>query len=279
LRSGSSTYIGPYSEQVKPFNFLNALHVSKFARHPDDIDDPLDGAVDDGEIHPMAPFDLDLEKAVAKAFDRVTGKPIDPSMLQTYAEVLVGYPHRAEAKFLNGRPFDTGVTERRHVIATAVEFIGKEADRWEEEFYLGMSGRDAQVYDQDPKDSAQAHRRLSWAIDEFGKSAVAEATGISRTTAAKIEAGRWATTPVPHHEIFAGVDKLRADRSAKSEARARKKAERVLAVEQEGGIRPAARKLGVDPSNLSKEVQRLRQASEVSGRTRDHGETKAKTSR
>jgi hypothetical protein len=246
----------PYADQVKPFGFLNALHVSKFARHPDDIDDPLDEAVDDGEIHPMAPFDVDLEKAVAKAFDRVTGRPIDPSILQTYAEVLVGYPHRAEAKFLNGRPFDTGVTERRHVMATAVEFIGKEADRWEEEFYLGMSGRDAQLYGQDPKDSARAHRRLSRAIDEFGKSAVAEATGISRTTAAKIEGGRWATTPIPHHQILAGLDELRAVRSAMSHARERKRAELVRVVEQEGGIRPAARKLGVDPSNLSKKVRR-----------------------
>ena len=55
-------------------------------------------------------------------------------------EALHAYPNRPETKFLNGGAYDTGPTERCHVIATHVQMIGKEADRWEEEYFLGLGG-------------------------------------------------------------------------------------------------------------------------------------------
>jgi len=32
---------------------------------------------------------------------------------------------------------DSGPTRRRHVQATQINYIGKEANRWEEQFFLG----------------------------------------------------------------------------------------------------------------------------------------------
>jgi hypothetical protein len=62
-------------------------------------------------------------------FDRVTGEPIAPEQLKSYAEVLAQYHISPEAKFANGRYLDRGRTERRHVVATDFVLIGKEANR------------------------------------------------------------------------------------------------------------------------------------------------------
>ena len=99
---------------------------------------------------PVAPYNSDLKVAISKAFDRVTGSPIDPSQLQTYAEALLAYPNRPETKFLNGGAFDTGPTQRCHVIASEVKIIGKEADRWEEEYFQGLGGDMPIEYGSDP---------------------------------------------------------------------------------------------------------------------------------
>jgi hypothetical protein len=39
-------------------------------------------------------------------------------------------------KFENGDSLDKGRTQRRHVQAVAVEYIGKEANRWEDQVFL-----------------------------------------------------------------------------------------------------------------------------------------------
>ena len=62
-------------------------------------------------------------------FDRVTGKPVRPEQLKTYAEVLAQYHLSCEDKFENGQFLDRGRTERRHVLATGIVWIGKEANQ------------------------------------------------------------------------------------------------------------------------------------------------------
>jgi hypothetical protein len=52
-----------------------------------------------------------------------------PEQLKTYAEVLVQYHLSCENKFAKGQFLDRGRTERRHVFATAVAWIGKEVNR------------------------------------------------------------------------------------------------------------------------------------------------------
>ena len=59
----------------------------------------------------------------------MTGKPIQPEQLKTYAEVLAQYHLSCEDKFENGQFRDRGRTERRHVVATGFVWIGKEANQ------------------------------------------------------------------------------------------------------------------------------------------------------
>ena len=87
---------------------------------------------------------------------------------------------RPEAKFLNGEFCDRGRTERRHVIATQIVHIGKEANKWEERYFLGED-EDAEIeYGVDESDGSldAAIREL---CDQFGERAAAQNLGISRT--------------------------------------------------------------------------------------------------
>jgi hypothetical protein len=104
----------PYPEQVKPFGFLlayqpNPLSLAKIGSKP------------------VSAYDKDLGRAVAGCFDRQSGEPVEPQALKTYQEALAQYHLHPEAKFHNGDYLDRGVTHRRHIVATAVEHIGKEA--------------------------------------------------------------------------------------------------------------------------------------------------------
>ena len=99
------------------------------------VDEPKRGRPARREgLKPIAPFDSDPARALSKVFDRLTGKPIRPEQLKTYADVLVQYHLSPEHKFANGDHLDRGRTERRHVVAAGFAWIGKEANR------IGESG-------------------------------------------------------------------------------------------------------------------------------------------
>ena len=121
-------------EQVRPFGFL----VSPMARkglftsmpEPKVVDPHRRGRPKEAPApKPIAPFDMDSDKAVTNAFDRVTGEPVHVVQLKTYSEVLCQYHLSSEAKFENGQFLDGGRTERRHVVAAGFSLIGKEANQ------------------------------------------------------------------------------------------------------------------------------------------------------
>jgi hypothetical protein len=117
---------------VKPFNFL----LEFYAKRPDEMvrDGLLVSMEKLGEQpKPIAPYNRDPYAMVPKIRDRVSGEPVDPRWLRTYAETLRGYHRHPETKFLRGEAMDSGPTGRRHVLVEAVEDIGKEADRWDED--------------------------------------------------------------------------------------------------------------------------------------------------
>ena len=62
--------------------------------------------------------------------------PVTTDQLQTYDEALAQYHLSPETKFDNARHLDSGRTERRHVIATGLVLIGKEANQ------VGESGEE-----------------------------------------------------------------------------------------------------------------------------------------
>jgi transcriptional regulator with XRE-family HTH domain len=239
-----------WDEQVKPFNFLVAFQISPTARAKAIADGTFDQEWLKGDgPSPIAPFDKDVKKAANKCIDRVTGKPVPKSLLATYREVLSDYHLHAEAKFLNGEPFDRGRTQRQPVRATAVELIGKEANRWEEQFCLGED-QDAQIsYGLIPSFDA-FHQRLGGFIRTSGLSRVSEAAGVSRPPLTKLF--KTQATPTKRmrerlEEAFTVLEGIEAREQAhkdKTLVRLKKRAAEV-------GQKQLAAELGMDRGNLS----------------------------
>jgi hypothetical protein len=135
-----------YGDQVKPFNFLISFQSrSNLAWTGGEICPPKRGRPrKPSPIRPVAPFSRNIVEAAETAFDRETDRRVESGLLMTYAETLAQFHLRPEAKFLNGEHTDAGRTLRRHVIATRILHIGKEANKWEEQYFLGP-GEEANV--------------------------------------------------------------------------------------------------------------------------------------
>jgi len=172
-----------YCDQVKPFNFLNSFQ-ARLQLHLSDADQlaiPKRGRPRKQYlIKPVGPFDKDMRKAAQHAFDRETGNSVEAETLMTYAEALAQYHLRPEAKFLNGDFFDKGRTERRHVVASQIIHIGKEANKWEERYFLGEVDDSEIEYGVAENDSS-LDRRIRAICDEIGERQAAQNLGISRT--------------------------------------------------------------------------------------------------
>ena len=138
---------------------------------------------------PVAAYNTNIEAAAVNAFDRETGEAIAIDALKTYRETIAQHHLCPESKFLNGDYSDRGVTERRHVEAIVVECIGKEANRWEEQFFLGADP-DAQIqYGPHPGGYIGLALALRDAVCAHGKREVAERLGVSRGTLRKVANG------------------------------------------------------------------------------------------
>jgi hypothetical protein len=157
----------PYREQAKPFNFLLAYQAQPL----------FDAALLDGEtiehararqsrklqtpVRPIAPFDTDHAKAIRNCFDRETGAIVHAKQLKTYRGALAQYHLHPEMKFLDADYTDRGPTRRRHIHVAAVHLIGKEADRLEEQFYLGLNPEAEVSYGIDTRGRDLFRERLS----------------------------------------------------------------------------------------------------------------------
>jgi transcriptional regulator with XRE-family HTH domain len=166
-----------YRDQVKPFNFLLAFQAS-----PSLLD------CDKGK--PIAPYNSDIIQAARNCFDREHGGAISPDRLKTYREGLAQYHLSPESKFLNGDYLDRGSTIRRHVNATAVNHIGKEANHWEEQFYLGFDEDEQIEYGVAPEDSQRFLINLQAEIKAAGQREIARESGISRRTLSHLMKGK-----------------------------------------------------------------------------------------
>jgi len=231
-----------YDEQVKPFGFLLAFT-----------------AADEAAGQPVAPFDLDHDRAAANALDRETGLPVPLSALKTYQTALAQYHLHPESKFHNGRHLDSGTTARRHVHAIGATYIGKEADRWEEQFFLGVDADAAIDYGTGPTGEDALRSELKEAASRLGQRQLADALGIARGTLVRWlrgDAVRLARGRLIH--ITNGLAFIRADceREARERAAMRARLEFEVAT---AGLTPTAHRLGMDASNLAKMLAGARQ--------------------
>jgi hypothetical protein len=116
------------------------------------------------------------DKAAECYLDRESGDLVPSEQLRSYQEQLAQYHLHPEAKFHNGDYLDCGVTRRRHIRATAVEHLGKEANCWEEQFFLGLDLETQTQYGTAPGDHERILEILLWVGQNFGQHRLATAT-------------------------------------------------------------------------------------------------------
>ena len=183
-----------YRDQVKPFNFLLAYQTRELP--------------DKATLKSVSAYDKDLKKAPEGCFDRETGKPVPANVLKNYEEALAQYHLHPEAKFHNGDYLDRGVTRRRHIVATAVKHIGKEANRWEEQFHLGRDLEAQTEYGSAPEDHERILDIVVRAAEKFGQRALAKAAGVSLREVSAIVCGEWKPTTTTLAKLYWAVSQL-----------------------------------------------------------------------
>ena len=243
----------PYREQVRPFGFLLNFQRDPLAAvpSPDTSSDTDEYAASRRNApRPVATFDQDPAVAAVRCFDRLTGDPVPQEALKTYRQALNQYHLHPETKFANGDYLDAGPTVRRHIRAVSIEHIGKEANRWEEQLYLG-NDPEAQIgYGTDPENEGQLIEIVRQAADRFGQRVLAATANVSvREVGAILRCERRAGQ--------ATLVKL-AKAIATSEATERERLDHARAVLaavrtqcRQTSLRQVAAQAGVDAANLS----------------------------
>ncbi|MGA3062890.1 MAG: hypothetical protein ABSD90_06640 [Methylocystis sp.] len=212
-------------------------------------------------LRPIAPYSRSSKEASAQAFDRETGEAIPAEQLKTYVQALAQYHLRPEAKFENGDYFDSGPTRRRHVHATQINYIGKEANRWEEQFFLGMDEDAAIEYGADPNTAAALFGELGNAIGKLGKQQVASLIGVSRNTLAQILDAKCQRLSLRiSQNIVSAIAALNSN-SLDEEIQHSNLLELARAEVAEIGLSELARRLQIDKSNLKNILDGRRKSS------------------
>ena len=241
-----------YRDQVKPFGFLLSLS-SAWAINESPIPQPTAKGWRKRAtpIKPIAPFETDLAKAASLAFDRDSGEAVASSALRTYADSIAQYHLSPESKFAGGDYLDRGTTRRRHVRATGIMHIGKEAHDWERQAIVGLNA-DSELAYGIASDELAAKLRAFMA--EFGEAQVAKTLRISATRLRSLASGETGPTLAKIARTVASRLPLavRICRGRRDDRAAERRGLR-LAVERDG-LRETARRLGMDPSNLRRRL-------------------------
>jgi transcriptional regulator with XRE-family HTH domain len=253
----------PYASQVKPFNFLSAFQETSCS----DLSfmgeiEPAPARQRKGAkqtLRPIAPYNRNPVEATKTCFDRETAQPLSADRLKTYAQALSSYHLRPESKFENADFYDRGPTRRRHVRTLRVEYIGKESNRWEEQYYLGLDEGADIAYGSDPSAPSGHLPELKCLVGEFGERLVARQIGVSRNTLRRILSGE-NRSPSRRmlRKIAAAAHALNAERTDRLAASTRLR-EFAKTEAQTVGIAELARRLGSDPSNLRKAINGTRE--------------------
>ena len=166
---------------------------------------------------------------------------------------------RPESKFKNGDFYDRGPTRRRHVRTLRVEYIGKESNRWEEQYHLGLDEGADIAYGSNPSAPSGDLPELKSLVGEFGERVVASQIGVSRNTLRRILSGE-NRSPSRRilRQIAAATHALTVEQTDKHAASTRLR--EVAQAEARGiGLAELARRLNSDPSNLTKAISGTRE--------------------
>ncbi len=248
-----------YRDQVKPFGFLLALRGKRDWRSNETaIAHSRQGRPPKIELpKPVALFERDLAKVVATAFDRESGQPVPADALQTYREALAQYHLHPESKFIGGDYSDRGITRRRHISASGIRHIGKEANELERQQMLGADGKLDPDYGLADDAVEQLRSDLVEIAEILGNAGAAKAMRLTPRRLRAILSGE----VVPNDATVRSLFCLLPAAMAKAEmlcAERRQELRHLRQMVQEFGLRGAARKLGIDPSNLRRNLSKIR---------------------
>ncbi|MDE2200198.1 MAG: helix-turn-helix transcriptional regulator, partial [Rhodospirillales bacterium] len=256
----------PYRQQVRPFNFMLAFQ----AKRPE-FNVVLEGqpGSDATTRRPrasknlpraVAPYDRNPARAAAHCFDRETGELITRYRLKTVGQSLVRYHLHPDRKVLGGDYCNAGTTQPLRVRAMVIHFIGKEANRWEEQFHLGEAPEAQAEYGTLPNDREQMAAMVREGIRRHGAQVVAERANVSRRHVSAIAAGGRKPSRVALDVLARGVAALNAERRPEAVS-----AVDILPAIREAcerfGIRNLARVAGINDANLSRIIAGTRNAS------------------
>ena len=175
---------------------------------------------------------------------------------------LAQYHLHSEAKFHNGDYLHCGVTQRRHIRATAVEHIGKEANRWEEQLHLGLDLEAQTEYGTAPYDHERVLSVLRRVSKEFGQRQLARASNTTLSVVSAILSGKRRPTPGTLAKLYRALPRLEQEASEEAES-AREVLEAIKERCQAIGVRRFAKQAGVDAANLAKVLSGRRKFSET----------------
>jgi transcriptional regulator with XRE-family HTH domain len=133
----------------------------------------------------------------------MTGRSVEPGRLATFRQVLAQYHLHPEAKSANAAYLDAGTTQRRHVRPRGpIRHIGKEADRWEEQFHLGANPEAQITYGSPDEELASYCDAVAARAVRHGVRAIAEVAGVSIGTVSAVRRG----LGNPSRETLAAID-------------------------------------------------------------------------
>jgi hypothetical protein len=188
----------PYSQQIKPFNFLLTCHVKAFG-HPK--------GADPEHFHLIAPYNKDSRQWLKMDWiDQYTGNSSriatvgdtgtrQTARVKTYGDVLSEYEYHPESKCADaaGNPCEKqtiGLLQRRHIRVDHVRYIGKESNHLED-VDAGLIHCDKNIYTEyidQSRDEWQT--KILPALKRLPLSRLISESGLSRRALLDIRAGR-----------------------------------------------------------------------------------------
>src|SRR5215217_8678128 len=151
----------------QPFGFLLAYQTGMLPFSGEDLP------------RPVSAYDSNLDEALEGCFDRESGKPVPRDRLKSYRDALAQSHLHPESKFHRGDYTDRGFIRGRHVRAMVTEFIGKEANRWEEQYHLGLGSEALPKCGLSPEGRERALEAVRQVADTRGQRKLAAAAGVS----------------------------------------------------------------------------------------------------
>jgi plasmid maintenance system antidote protein VapI len=158
----------------------------------------------------------------------------------------------------------SGPLQRRHVHVAAVRFVGKEADRWEEDEQFGANEDSAIEYDlsADARADAAETLRSVLASKAATHTRLARAAKVSEHTVGAALNGAADVDSRAITRLIKAAGQLESEHKA-AEIERRELLEWARSRVREEGVSAVASRVGVDPANLRKVLAGRRHASQA----------------